>query len=314
MSRVFDIAKTGLASQYLRTAPNQCYSSLSELTYAAWIKPISCGDPAGARYRALLIKAPAFAYNGMWLENGLDLGNGAGINRLAAEIGVYISGNSGGAQYAFGASLDNSIPLGVWTHVGFTFSLTGDRKVHIYINGVPVAMAFSDVGGAGSVIPDFSDGLWMAWDGDFNQVIPGPAGFDGSVAEIGVWNKALSSAEMASLAASSVGASAIAPVNLVGYWHLCGGSPEADSSPFRNSATVFNSPAVGDDPPAFICGRSGTTIVLSPVSSFAAGEAYYNMASEYPRDNSPLHEMRRFILYPWAYNVSPIGSFQQPPT
>lgn len=56
-----------------------------------------------------------------------------------------------------------------------------------------------------------------------------------------------------------------------------------------------------------------TVIVLSPVGNLAPGQGYYSVASEFPQENSALQTMQRFLLYPWAYNTNPIGSFVQPP-
>ncbi len=54
-----------------------------------------------------------------------------------------------------------------------------------------------------------------------------------------------------------------------------------------------------------------TTIILSPLSTLASDQSYYNVGQEYPQD--PLHAMRRFLLYPWAYTVNPIVTWAQPP-
>jgi hypothetical protein len=58
---------------------------------------------------------------------------------------------------------------------------------------------------------------------------------------------------------------------------------------------------------------AATTIVISPKGTLASTETYYSVAAEFPTESQPLQDMRRFVLYPWAYNALPNLSGRQLP-
>lgn len=245
MSRSFD------ASPDMNiVAVGESLNNLAEVTQAAWIKPIDCGDTLEAGYRALVVKNPSQEYNGMWLNNGLELGFPPVFNGIQAEVSTYVSGSSGPQQVAYSSSDDDAITLDVWQHVAFTYSFSGDRKVRIYINGVEVSYAFQQTGGAGEYPDDSSEGFYIGGD-TLNQ--GGSAGFNGLIAEVAIWNVALSAEQIAQVAASVSGASVVLPGNLAGYWHLCGlQSPEPDSSGNSNFGILSeNAPTQSENSPGF---------------------------------------------------------------
>ena len=131
------------------------------------------------------------------------------------------------------ATANSSLTLGVWSHVLVTWdgSVTA-TNVHIYINGTEPSYASSISG----VSPTDNSGDELAIGASDNA---GSNDFDGSIAELGVWNVALSANEITSL---NTGAPVAATRNtsLMGYWPLWGASTtEADyGSTTKHNCTV----------------------------------------------------------------------------
>lgn len=134
--------------------------------------------------------------------------------------------------------------VGTWHHALGVEASASDRRVYLdgggkgtdTTNKTPVGLDHISVGRLGSSSPD-------------NH-------FDGKLAEVGLWNVALTDDEAVSLA-SGVSPLRIRPGNLRGHWPIFGtGSPEPDFSPQANHLTLFGT-SIADHPsvmPSFSLG------------------------------------------------------------
>src|ERR1035437_7797156 len=188
MSRTF--AGTG----YIQTPPNAVYNTLPALTMAAWVYLNSYAFDA-----TIFVKNP----NGVFSPY-------LAFNHSTGNIFTDVGG-SGGESHSVTSAV---VPLNTWTHVAVTFDSAGDKKMHVYINGVEASYSFQSVLG-GTVLDDSGEGYFLGSDSFGDQL-------DGDMAEAAIWNVALSGSDIVALAASTTGAAAINPTHLVGYWHLCG--------------------------------------------------------------------------------------------
>lgn len=224
MSRLFD----GTGNQYITTPASAVYNNLTKETLAGWfyITAYSGIDSSGP----LIVKDPNGIANGLYETN---LTPATASFQYSSQAKIAISNNS------------NTLPLATWFHLAATWdSTTGAKKGLIYINGVEVSGYSAQQAGT-LANSDSADGYYFGSDtlGD---------NYTGYMAELAVWNKALSGAEVAALAASTTGAAGVAAANLVGYWHLLGTtSPEPDSTSNGNVGTLFGSPTQGPNSPGY---------------------------------------------------------------
>lgn len=222
MSRIFS------GTSYIHTPANAVYNNLQTLTLAAWIFPTNGSINPGV----IIVKDPATSYAAV-----LQVQNTGGTFRLAGQVNG-ATGNSLATSTA-------AIPINTWTHVLMTFSWSGDKKVHLYINGVEVTYATQTT--ATGVSANDSGSGWFIGDDALGE------GIVGDVAEVAVWNEVLSGANITAIAASTVGASSIDSAHLVGYWHLCGiTSPEPDATANGDSGTLVGGPTGGPDSPGYL--------------------------------------------------------------
>lgn len=228
MSRVFNSAQTGVSAESVHTPASSVYNNLSSLTISCWVNPTSAG---GGNDGTIFVKDPNNSYS-----PNITFFNSA--TRLEAVV-------AGTTDSAVTTS-QVSLPIGSWSNVIMTFNFNGDKKVHLFINGVETGAA-----GAtplvGSLSNDSADGYWFGND-TFDD------GWNGSIAEIAIWNKVLTGVEISGVASSTTGVSLIQTPNLVGYWHLCGTqSPEPDVINGNNGVLSTNPPTQGSNSPGFNC-------------------------------------------------------------
>ena len=162
--------------------------------------------------------------------------DGGGTPILRIDAGLVLEGLVMGATSGFtgSTSVPFAVPINAWAHVAMTYDDGGDRRVHLYINGAEV----SPYSGTDTVVgaEQFTTGF-----GAFigNDIVPEL--FQGSLAEIRVYNAALSAGQIATIAADTAGTvnAAGAGASLVAYLHLCGiTSPEPDASGNGNTGAL----------------------------------------------------------------------------
>jgi hypothetical protein len=228
MSRIFDNTAVNPNETIIVTPPAAAYNNLLKVSYGVWVNPSVSNS-------VIFVKDPTNTYDNFITISGdvtAAIGNNAG--------GV----GGGGAQSASTVG----IPIGVntWTHIAVTYDSTTDGITRIYINGVEVSYSIQNPF-SGPFQDDSGGGYWIGNDGSDSVA------FGGDIAEFAIWNIALTSGQVAALAASTTGAGGIQSANLVGYWHLCGlVSPEPDSSGNGNSGVLStNPPLPGPNSPGF---------------------------------------------------------------
>jgi hypothetical protein len=226
MSRVFDQTQTGANQESIIAPPSPVYNSMAAFTLAAWVFiPLSGGSTNGA----VIIKDPDN-------QQAPEL---ICVSLVGSPTELVLEGQADDNNFAFSIS-NELVPLNEWVHLACTFDVnSADKFVHLYINGVECTynpeFHFS---GALPIQDDSDEGYYFGGAGTSEQ-IP----FEGSIAEVAIWNAQLSSSDIANLAASTGGAAGIRSANLVGYWHLCGlASPEPDSSGNGNSGVLSSNP------------------------------------------------------------------------
>jgi hypothetical protein len=155
-------------------------------------------------------------------------GSGTGLTLLPSTIVNQINAISQSVE---------TIPLNTWTLVAMTWDSAGDGLVHLYINGVETTYQGQRTA---SVNADTSTGPWFLG-GDGSSFV-----FDGAkLAEAVVYATALSSGQIAALAASTTGATG----SPLAYWHMCSAAPLAD-------AVGSNTLTLSIPPPAVVAGSS----------------------------------------------------------
>lgn len=169
------------------------------------------------------------------------------------------SGGGTGQQYSFemnsgkltciqgqaGVSVDScsgvtSVPGNVWNHGAYRKNGTGLNAIQAWLNGVVDGSGTSNRGMENRA-ETFKIGR--------SDVVTAGTGFPGRIAEVAVWNLALTDDELRALAK---GASPLMfqKANLMGYWPIFGhASPEPDLSGNNNHMTVTGSVPQGDHAP-----------------------------------------------------------------
>lgn len=77
-----------------------------------------------------------------------------------------------------------------WHHVAFTYSDSGDRKIHIFVDGTEVTGYGSQIAGVGARSSDAADTAYIGDYGDGSRV------YDGLISTFLIYNRILSSAEL----------------------------------------------------------------------------------------------------------------------
>lgn len=140
-----------------------------------------------------------------------------------------------------------SLTPGNWGHVVGRKNGTGAGALSVFLNGASVASATSNrsIQNTGNVLR-------------FGARSDGVSAYDGKIAEIGIWNVALTDAEIASLA-KGFSPALVRPQSLQGYWPLDGKSTvERD---LRNGNNATAGAAAHIDHPRVIMPRQ--TIILA---------------------------------------------------
>lgn len=190
------------------------------LTLAAWIRPDAVVS------RAIIAKYDN-AGTQATKQYMLDLGSGSVI--------VMRVDDGAGEDVAVGTTV---LTAGSWYAVAGVKNGTGADALKVYLNGTQEASATSN-----RTIQNTATGVTIGRYADAGGA------FDGRIAEAGVWNVALTAAEIAALA-KGVSPLLVHPGNLKGYWPIWGiASPEADLSGNANNPTINGSLPVADHAP-----------------------------------------------------------------
>lgn len=187
------------------------------LTIHAWVKFDAFGG----------VDRPAI---GKWGAGNLQyflMGSGTGKPDFRCD-------GTGGQTVATGST---TMSTGTWYALTGRKSGTGAGSGKVYLNGVEDGSVT-----ASTTILNASSPLRFGAD-SFGNLL------DGSVAEVAIWDIALTPDEIAALG-KGVSPLLIQPQNLKGYWPLYGaGSPEPDLSGNRNNATITGSVSAANHAP-----------------------------------------------------------------
>jgi hypothetical protein len=147
-------------------------NNLSAFTYAAWIYPTGAG---GGGYGRIFAKESSTGFDDFYF-----LGNTA----IEADIN-----NTVGTQFAARAAA--TLAWNAWSHVAVTYNDSGDRKLHLYLNGSEVA--YSQQAVTSGTLRTTSNTLMTG------NRIAGDRAFQGKIDDARVYNRALSTSEVAAL-------------------------------------------------------------------------------------------------------------------
>lgn len=197
-------------------------ADLNAFTWAAWVFTESSG--LGTTVGHLFSKGPSVAA----IYKRLRI---TGQTRLIAS--VTRSPVSSSAQ-----STDGALSIGAWVHIAMTYS--DADGVRLYRNGLECGYA-SRSAGSGSATPDHGASLFL-----FN-VPDGSMTFDGRLAEVGLWNRVLTTGEISLLATRGY-SPVLLRAGLAGAWRLSGiAAPEPDPV-HNNNATVYGTTSANHPP------------------------------------------------------------------
>jgi Concanavalin A-like lectin/glucanases superfamily len=211
----------GSPGSYLR---NTSYAAITSypFTVFAWFNSTT-NDPA-ANSNVFNVGSSA----GGAAKDNIGFNLGAGTNNFSS----YVSDPSG----IFYLNTAVAITPNVWHSAAFVGISVSSRS--LYIDG---AFANTNSSTAGA----FGSNSTTTWIGNYED----SNGFSGSIAEVSVWNVALTANEIASLN-SGVRAYTIRRLALTGYWPLDGlSSPEPDLSGNAHNMALVNAPALANGPP-----------------------------------------------------------------
>lgn len=187
MSRVFTEAVFPiiLSPTVVTIAPSASINNLAAFTYAAWIFPTAYPVNPSAFYSAITSKDWDTAEIDMALASA-----GTGIqpgNHNLTAIGF------GPDSTAKSAATSDSIALNQWQRCVMTFDFNGDKKFHLYINGVEVTY-LEQIALTGGPFDDSGGPITV---GQLNGATAGSGGFSGSIAQMELWSVALTPTQVA---------------------------------------------------------------------------------------------------------------------
>jgi hypothetical protein len=186
------------------------------LTLSCWFKTTT----VAAGYRATLGYTPNFA-----------MFNGAATT---THNSYYVQTNAGTAGRDPASA---TVSINTWYHQAMT-AVDGAGTCQGYLNGVADGASFTTPNSTFVSAANVSIGHDA-----------GPDLFNGSLADVAIWNVTLTSLEIAALAAG-VRPGRIRPSSLIGWWPLDGlVSPEPDLSGRANNGTLTAAPALDFGPP-----------------------------------------------------------------
>jgi len=128
----------------------------------------------------------------MWLNSGIYNGTDPRIVAKLYDWDVKLNGSNRYPQFSSGgkyAMLNQSLPMGSWQHVVFTFS---SGVVKGYVNGQPVALSQNTFTGS-ETLPTNQYGLFLGTAGDNTSY------FGGFLDDIRVYNRDLTASDVAAL-------------------------------------------------------------------------------------------------------------------
>lgn len=176
--------------------------NMTALTYAAWIKADTFDSEMGIVYKVATTTGKFF-----YAANG---GTGS--------ITMGIDRTGGGSSDALSVSANSTITTGRWWFVATTW--TSGSAPQLYVGSTTTAVVevsyASQTAGAGTIAADATGNLSIGSRASSNQNL------DGQIAEVAVWNTALSLAQLQMIGDSKVKRMAlqVAPSNLVAYYSL----------------------------------------------------------------------------------------------
>jgi len=179
------------AGDYIDAGDIPTIANLTKFTVFAWIKPESVTGP-----HAIVTK---------WAHNLQDT---FGFEMDGDELRVFIAERltDGGSNSTM--TTNTNLVVGEYTFVGFVFNgdgATNADKMKIYVDGVEADVSF--VGTIGTVLTDATSSLTI---GSFTGALQ--RRFDGSIDDVMIWNRSLSSTEVSDLFTQRTANS------LLGYW------------------------------------------------------------------------------------------------
>jgi len=156
---------------------------------------------------------------------------------------------------------NSTVLLSTWTHVTATYDNTGDRKLHIYVNGIE--SGYSSQGTVtGTVNDDSGYNLFVGELGNWD--------YGGKIDDLRIYNRALSPAEVQALYNWAPG--------LVAHWKLDEntGTIANDSSGNDNTGTLTNSPL-------WSAGKYGSAVVGDGTQKYvsAANTSLLNLSNNF---------------------------------
>jgi len=204
---------------------------------------LDAGDVSAIDITGTALTIAVWAFPDNLNDRMLIAKDGGGANTI--QYRIWHANGSVQMQFDIGDStnFDNasggSITTGAWQHFALVKNGTGAGALKGYKNAGEVASGTSN-----RTIANQAATLRFG-----GRSADGFGPFDGKLADIGIWDAALTVAELSALA-KGVSPLFVRPANLKGYWPMWGvGSPEADLSGNANNATVTGTVPVGDHAP-----------------------------------------------------------------
>lgn len=165
-------------------------------------------------------------------------------------------------------STSTTFSVGTWNHAAFVSIASNSRAV--YLNGAGKATNTSGVTPSGLNLTD------VGCDGGSSR----SNYFNGSIAEVGIWNVALTDQEVSALAAGAL-PHTVRPGKLVAYWPLWGlHSPEIDLSGSAQNMVITGATAANHAPVTLFTRKARTPVDV-------ASGVYDPGASGFPWLESP---------------------------
>ena len=171
-------------------------NSVSQNTYVAWINVASDGEGNSGR---ILDNRPVAANKGMQF---LCLSEAGGFVALYGRS--YYTGTE---QLAISTV---SIALNTWVHVAYVLNEDGDNKGKLYLNGSLMTLT-TDNAGTGAIDLDLTVPFTIGDQANFGRA------FDGSMTGVGVFNEALTAAQVTNIYDNGVTPT---DSNVLAYWAM----------------------------------------------------------------------------------------------
>ena len=181
-----------------------------------------------------------------WIRPDTLVSFGRIATKWSGSAGQYLFslGNAGQILFRISGSSDSAVgptvlSTGVWQHVAGRKNGNGASNISVHLNGV-----VNGTGSSVNPIPDTANNFRVGAD------MAGAIGFDGRIAEVALWNVALSDAEIAALA-TGANPLRVHPNNLAAYYPLwgVGAGGEPDLSGNGQTLTEVGTVGVADHAP-----------------------------------------------------------------